>query len=78
MKKVVIYSTPTCVHCNRAKEYFKANKVEYDDRNVAFDLELRRDMIMLSDQKSVPVIVIDKKVIVGFDKERIEKALENA
>ena len=45
MKNVTIYSTPTCVYCKAAKDYFKANNVAFTEFNVASDLERRKEMI---------------------------------
>ena len=35
MAKVTIYSTPTCVYCKMAKEFFAKNKVAYEEHDVA-------------------------------------------
>ena len=35
MKKVIVYSTPTCSYCMLAKDYFKDNKVEYTEIDVS-------------------------------------------
>lgn len=75
MKKVTIYSTPVCTYCKMAKEFFKENNVEYIEHDVASDLDARKDMIDKSQQMGVPVIDIEGKIIVGFDKEEIVKAL---
>ena len=37
-KTVTIYSTPTCHFCQMSKEFFKANGVEYTEKNVAADI----------------------------------------
>ncbi len=76
MKKVSIYSTPTCHFCNLAKEYFKEHNVSYEEFNVATDLEKRREMIMKSNQMGVPVIDIDGDVVVGFNQNQIAEMLE--
>jgi glutaredoxin-like YruB-family protein len=76
MKKVTIYSTPTCHYCNLAKEYFNENKVKYDSFDVASDLDKRREMMEKSGQLGVPVIVIDGEVVVGFDRSRIANLLQ--
>ncbi len=73
--KVVIYTTPTCPYCNMAKHYFKDNKVEYEEKNVAADRALAEEMIHKSGQMGVPVMDIDGKIIVGFDQAEIKKAL---
>lgn len=75
MKTVNIYSTPTCVYCNMAKSFFKANNVAYNEFNVAADMERRKEMIEKSDQMGVPVIDIGGEIIVGFDEGKIKAAL---
>jgi len=60
-----------------AKEFFKANGIEYTDYNVGLDTEKRQEMMELSGQLGVPVIVIDKKdLIIGFDEKTLRKLLE--
>ena len=75
MKKVVIYSTPTCTYCKMAKEFFTDNKVSFEEYNVASDLERRKEMVDKSGQMGVPVIDIGGEIIVGYDKPTIVKAL---
>jgi glutaredoxin-like YruB-family protein len=75
MKDVIIYSTPTCHFCVLSKEFFKKNNVNYVDYNVAENTEKRNEMVEKSGQMGVPVIRIGDEIIVGFDKERITKAL---
>ena len=75
MKKVQIYSTPTCSYCHMAKDFFKKNNVSYEDFNVGTDLEKRKEMVEKSDQMGVPVIIIDSELIVGFDKAKISRLL---
>lgn len=74
-KKVKVYSTPTCPYCAQAKQFFKSNKIDYDDIDVSKDQKAANDMIEKSGQMGVPVIDIDGKIIVGFDREKIKKAL---
>jgi glutaredoxin 3 len=79
VKKVTIYSTPTCPYCRMTKEYLKDKKVEFTDYNVAEDQEKAEEANKKSGQMAVPVIVIDgdkeEKIIVGFAKEELDKAL---
>jgi glutaredoxin 3 len=72
MKKVEIYSTPSCHFCHMAKEYFTANGVAYSDYDVAKDTARRSEMVDKSGQLGVPVIVVDDRdVVVGFDRNRL-------
>jgi glutaredoxin-like YruB-family protein len=75
MKKVTIYSTPTCVYCKMAKEFFRNNNVAYEEHNVADDVKARQKMVDKSHQLGVPVIDIDGEVFVGFDRPGLTKAL---
>ena len=75
MKKVVIYSTPTCHFCHMAKDFFSSQNVPFTDYNVATDLEKRKEMVEKSGQMGVPVIFIDDEMMVGFDKHTIAKSL---
>ena len=75
MANVIIYSTPNCVYCKMAKEYFAKNNVAYTEHDVAADEAARNEMLDKSHQLGVPVIDIDGSIIVGFDKKNIETAL---
>ena len=75
MAKVRIYTTPSCVYCRMAKEFFKDNNIEYEEKNVALDASAREEMIAKSGQMGVPVIDIGGKLIVGFDEPRLREAL---
>ena len=75
MAKVTIYSTPTCVYCKMAKDFFAKNNIAYDEHDVAADTAARKVMFDKTHQMGVPVIMVDEQVIVGFDKEALEKAL---
>jgi len=75
MKDITIYSTPSCVYCNMAKTFFKANNVAFTDFNVAADLAKRKEMIEKTGQMGVPVIDIGGQIVVGFDEPKIKNAL---
>ena len=72
---VKIYSTPTCVYCKMAKEFFAKNNIKYEEFNVAEDLKAREEMVQKSGQLGVPVIDIDGQVVVGFNEEVLRKML---
>lgn len=72
---VKIYTTDTCKYCQLAKDYFKSNSIEYKEYNVAEDMEARSEMIKASGQMRVPVISINETIIIGFNKNEIDKAL---
>jgi len=73
--KVKVYSTKTCPWCHKVKELLNEKKVKFEDIDVGADQKAANDMVEKSGQMGVPVTDIDGKIIVGFDKEAIEKAL---
>ena len=74
-KKVVIYSTPTCPYCKRAKDYLTQKGIPFTDYNVAVDRDKAREMIQKSKQMGVPVIIVDDEIIVGFNQARLDSLL---
>ncbi|MEK7537282.1 MAG: glutaredoxin family protein [Patescibacteria group bacterium] len=76
MKQVKIYTTSTCVYCKGAKEYFKNKGVENEEINLSEHPDRIQEMIQVSGQMGVPVILIDGKVIVGFNRGAIDEALQ--
>ena len=73
---VKIYTTNHCPYCKMAKEFFKAHNVKYEEVNVEEDQKAAEEMIEKSGQMGVPVIEIDGKLIIGFDKKAIETTLK--
>lgn len=75
MSMIKIYTTPTCAYCKMAKEYFKSKGFEYEEYNVATDIEKQKEMIAKTGQFGVPVIDIDGKIVIGFDRSKINEYL---
>jgi glutaredoxin-like YruB-family protein len=73
--RVIIFTTPTCSYCNLAKQYFRRNKIRFRDVDISKDAAAARDAVRRSGQMGVPVIDIGGKVIVGFDKPKINQLL---
>jgi glutaredoxin 3 len=57
------------------KEFLKENNFEFEDVDVSQDKKAQAEMIEKSGQMSVPVVEINGKIVVGFDKEEISKLL---
>lgn len=75
MKDVVVYTSNTCPYCTLAKNYLEEQDVAYTEKNVQTD-KLARQELMEMGHMGVPVIVIDGEEIVGFDKDKIDEALD--
>lgn len=75
---VTVYSTTWCGFCHQAKKYFDSIGVKYTDINVEEDQKAAEDMVKKTGQMGVPVIEIGSEVIVGFDKPKIDSALQTS
>lgn len=75
MSGVVIYTTPTCGFCYQAKEYLSRRGISFAERDVAGDPAAAAEMVRLSGQRGVPVVVIDGQAVVGFDRPRLDQLL---
>ena len=73
--RVIVYSSPTCVWCMRAKTYLHTRGVPFRDVDVSRDPAAARNLVRRTGQMSVPVIEIDGRAIVGFDQPQIDSAL---
>ena len=73
---ITIYSTKKCPHCNNLKAWLAQNNLPYHAIDVVEDADAAREMIDLTGHRGVMVLVIeDGKVVVGFDRPRIEELL---
>ncbi len=74
-KSVKVYSTSTCPYCVRLKTFLTEKNVPFGNIDVGSDPKAAKEMVEKSGQMGVPVVDIDGKIIVGFDKEAISKEL---
>jgi len=75
-KRVIVFSTPTCVHCNHAKRYFRERGIRFRDVDVSKDTAAAKDMVRRSGQQGVPVIDIGGRIVVGFNKPEVDRLLD--
>ena len=73
--RVIVFSTPSCTYCNLAKRYFREKQIRFRNVDVSRDATAAHDMKRRSGQSGVPVIDIGGKIIVGFDRNKINKYL---
>lgn len=78
--KVTVYTTTTCPYCKMEKEYLDSKSVKYENFFVDQNPGKAEEMMEESGQMGVPFTVIEKddgseEKILGFDKEKLNKAL---
>jgi glutaredoxin 3 len=75
---VTVYSSPTCAYCHMAMDYFDKKGVEYTEKDISVDQEGLRFVLEKVGQAVTPIISIGDTIIVGFDRPKIDEALEAA
>lgn len=75
--EVTIYTTPTCPWCHKAKAWLRDKKIRYKEVDVTTDRSGLEEMVKLSGQTGVPVIVVGGEVIVGFDQKRLNEIFKD-
>jgi len=73
--KVIMFTTPTCSFCTTAKRYFREKNIRFTEVDVSKDQRAALDMQRRAGTTGVPVILVNNKPIVGFDKAKINRLL---
>ena len=66
MPKVILYTTPYCSFCQRAKLLLKSKHVAFDEIDVSDDA-LRDELVARTAWRTVPQIFIGEVFIGGYD-----------
>lgn len=71
---IIVYTGNNCAYCKQTKKYLDHFNKDYLEVNVDEDEEVNREYLkQISGQMSVPVIVKDKKIIVGYKPAELAK-----
>jgi len=78
--RIKLYTLSTCSHCMRTKRFFKDNGIEMEFIDVDLLAGAERESVMdeirkLNPDCSFPTICIGDIIIVGYNEEKLKKAL---
>ncbi len=73
--RVILFSSGSCPWCSRAKSYLRQKGVRVKEVRVDEDPDAAKDVVRMTGQMGVPVLLIGSARIVGFDKGRIDRLL---
>ncbi|GAP10812.1 glutaredoxin-like protein, YruB-family [Bellilinea caldifistulae] len=73
--KVIIFTAPTCTYCNMTKKYLREKGIRFKEVDVSRDPAAAKDMVRRSGQMGVPVLDIGGKIVIGFDRPKINQYL---
>ena len=74
-KPIVIYSSPTCGFCYMVKDYLKSKGQTFTEKDISMDGEALQFVLEKVGQAVTPIITIGDRIIVGFDRPKIDQAL---
>jgi glutaredoxin 3 len=67
MASIVLYTTPFCGYCRAAKQLLRNKGVDCEEIDVAFDQELRTEMVQRANGlRTVPQIFINGRHVGGY------------
>lgn len=73
---VIVYTTPNCHYCKEAKDYLTKKGVSWIARDVTKSPKDAQEMIQKSGQMGVPVLDVNGKILIGFDKLKLDQCLK--
>ena len=74
--RIKVYATPTCPYCKLVKDFLTEKGEEFNEIDVSVDHTAATEMVKMSGQMGVPVIDINGKIIVGWNRAAIEDVLD--
>ena len=74
--KVRLYTSPSCSQCSTLKSFLEEHNIEFEEVDITFDKSAQEELIKKSGQLTIPVLEIDKEIIIGFDLKRISELLK--
>lgn len=73
--KLVMYGTTWCPGCKKAREYFKDNNIEYTELDAEKSSKGKKNYTILQGG-GYPLIYVGHRFLPGFDKKKINKAID--
>ena len=72
--RILIFTSPGCSWCGAVKRYLREHRVRFREVDVAKDPDAARDLARRG-HRGIPVVLINNRPVVGFDKEKINRLL---
>lgn len=76
METIKIYTQKDCPYCALLREYLAGRGISFTDIDVYADPMHAQEMVKISGQLGVPVMDVDGKIVIGWDRRTVEEALK--
>ncbi len=73
--KVRLYTRAGCPYSDMLKNLLKYYNIEFENIEISRDFEKQKELQKISGQCTTPVLKINNKIFIGFDREKIKQAL---
>ena len=68
MTRILLYTTPFCGYCRAAKQLLRGKALDFEEIDVAFDADMRAEMIgRAQGLRTVPQIFIHGRHVGGYE-----------
>jgi len=74
--RIVVFTSPSCGWCGKVKSYLREKGFRFRDVDISKDPHAAQDVVRKTGQMSVPVVLINSRAIVGFNKAEIDRELQ--
>jgi len=74
--RIIVFSTPSCGWCSKAKSYLREKGFRFRDVDISKDSKAAQDVQKRTGQTSVPVILINNRPVIGFNRQEIDRLLD--
>lgn len=74
--RIVVFSTPSCPWCTKVKRYLREQGFRFRDVDISKDQKAAQDVVRRTGQTGVPVVLINNRPIVGFNRKEIDNILQ--
>lgn len=72
---ITVFTTNTCGYCKQLKKYLAFKGADYTEVNLDKHPERRQEVFKLSGAMTVPITMIDNKVIIGYNLSKLSSML---
>ncbi len=76
-RNVTVYTSPGCGVCTTTKGYLKSKGVAFEELDITANHDAFEELTGKYKSRGTPTIVIGDQVLIGFDKDKLERALED-
>ena len=74
--EVTLYTGRSCPDCDKARRWLRDNRIRFRSRNVDSSESAKRELLEKNPGGTVPTVVIDEEVVVGFSEAGLKGRIE--